>query len=95
MSVDRRHFDLKAHSCRATYVIFAAIGMLPVFLALFAALRTSNGWKDFAIFLVLPSFLLLWVRAFKLEWVKRIKMLDDSYEIPAQVDLAGAAEMER
>ena len=26
------------------------------------------------------------VRAFKLEWVKRIKMLDDSYEIPAQVD---------
>jgi predicted DNA-binding transcriptional regulator YafY len=26
------------------------------------------------------------VRAFKLEWVKRIKMLDDTYDIPAQVD---------
>jgi predicted DNA-binding transcriptional regulator YafY len=26
------------------------------------------------------------VRAFKLEWVKRIKMLDETYDIPAQVD---------
>jgi len=43
------------------------MGFLPVFLAVVAALRTGNGWKEAAVFSAVPAFLVVWISAFRLD----------------------------
>ncbi len=57
-----------ARPCRATYIIFAVIGSIPVLVGVFAMLSTTSRiWKDVVTLTLLPVALLVWVHFHQIE----------------------------
>jgi len=66
-SIDLYQHQLRATAAPSAYVVFGALEVFALFAVAFFALRTHLRWIDVLSIVALPTVLLVWVSAFRIE----------------------------